>query len=149
MYRQHLIIAALATILSLPATAANPSSGDRLAGESKPLESIHFEQDDDVKCLASARETGDPSKGPSTFILKAPPGCIVPWHFHTAEEQAIVIRGKVTMEMEGHPAVTLGAGGFSVMPGKAPHQFSCIGKHPCLLIVTFDAPYDIFWGKKN
>src|SRR5262249_49959001 len=104
---------------------------------------------EDVKCLASALETGDASHGPSTFILKAPPGCIVPWHFHTAQEQVILIQGEAKMEMEGHPSATLRAGGFAVMPGKVPHQFSCVGNGPCLSTVVFDGPYDIFWLNKK
>ena len=63
-------------------------------GVVRPLSEVKFEPDDDVKCLASTVETGDPAKGPSTIILKAPPNCLVPWHYHTAAEQLIVTRGK-------------------------------------------------------
>ncbi len=137
--------AALVAFLKLPAGASEPVAGDQMKGEVKPLDTIHFEQDEDVKCLSSALETGNAAKGPSTLILKAPAGCIVPWHFHTAQEQAIVIRGEVKMEMEAHGPVTLGAGGFAVMQSKVAHQFSCVGKTPCLLTVVFDRSYDIFW----
>ena len=118
-----------------------------MSGVATPLDAIRFEPDDDVKCLSSALETGDPAKGPSTFVLKAPPGCIVPWHFHTAQEQAIVIRGQVKMEMTGHTSMQLGPGGFAMMQGKVPHQFACEGKTPCVIIVVFDGIYDIFWGQ--
>jgi quercetin dioxygenase-like cupin family protein len=119
-----------------------------MQGEVKPLNSIHFVQDDDVKCLLSALETGDPAKGPATFILKAPPGCVVRWHFHSAQEQAIVIAGKVKMEMDAHAPVSLEAGGFAVMQSRTAHQFSCVGSTPCLMMVAFDRPYDIFWVKR-
>jgi hypothetical protein len=76
-----------------------------------------------VACLASALETGTPSSGPSTWILKAPPGCIVPWHSHSAE------------------------GGFAMMPGRVAHQFTCRGANSCLMFITFDGAYDIKWGK--
>jgi hypothetical protein len=49
-------------------------------GVMRSLAEVKFEQDDDVKCLSSAVETGDPAKGPSTIILKAPQNCLVPWH---------------------------------------------------------------------
>jgi quercetin dioxygenase-like cupin family protein len=97
----------------------------------------------------STVETGDPAKGPSTIILKAPPNCRVPWHYHTAEEQLIVVRGSVQTEMEGMPARPLGPGGFAAMPGKAKHQFSCQSKTPCVMFVGFDRTYDIFWVKDN
>jgi quercetin dioxygenase-like cupin family protein len=110
-----------------------------------PLKDAPFAQDADVKCLESALETGDPDTGPSTFILKAPPGCRVPAHYHSAQEQLIVIRGRVATGMKGMRSVTLSAGGFAVMPGKAIHWFSCEGKDPCLMVVTFDQKYDIVW----
>ncbi len=118
-------------------------------GVVKSLAEVKFEQDDDVKCLASAVETGDPAKGPSTIILKAPPKCVIPWHYHTAEEQMIVIEGRVPTEMEGMPKQVLGPGGFAMMPGKAKHQFSCESKSACVLFVTFDRAYDIFWVKEK
>ncbi len=116
-------------------------------GAIKPLPAVKFAQDNDVKCLQSALEAGDPTKGSSTFILKAPPGCVVPWHYHTAQEQLIIIAGAVLAEMTGHPSTRLGPGGFAVMEGHMAHQFTCQGKAACVMFVTFDRAYDIFWGK--
>jgi quercetin dioxygenase-like cupin family protein len=117
------------------------------AGDIKPLASMKFEPDLDVKCLMSAIETGDPKTGRSTLILKAPSGCVVPWHSHTAEEQLVVITGKVISEMLDHTPARLGPGGFAVMGSRMPHQFTCVARLGCLMIVAFDSPYDIFWGK--
>ena len=114
----------------------------------KPLADVKFEQDEDVKCLASALESGDPASGPSMIILKAPPKCLVPWHWHTAEEQLMVIEGSVLTEMEGMPAHPLVRGGFAMMPGKAKHQFSCESKTDCVMFVSFGGKYDIFWVKE-
>lgn len=116
-------------------------------GVVKPLSDVKFEQDEDVKCLQSATEAGDPLKGPSTFMLKAPPNCLVPWHYHTAAEQLVVVSGTVLTEMENMSPGALGPGGFAMMPGKAKHQFSCRSKSPCVLLVSFDRIYDIFWVK--
>jgi quercetin dioxygenase-like cupin family protein len=110
-----------------------------------PLENAPFVQDDDVKCLESALENGNPDTGPSTFLLKAPAGCRVAAHYHTAEEQLIVIQGSVLTGMKGMRSVVLTAGGIAVMPAKAVHWFSCSGKHPCLMAVTFNQKYDIVW----
>jgi quercetin dioxygenase-like cupin family protein len=118
-------------------------------GVVRPLAEVKFDPDDDVKCLLSAVENGDPAKGPSTIILKAPPNCLVPWHYHTAAEQLIVTQGSVQTEMEGMPARALGPGGFAAMPSKAKHQFSCQSKTACVMFVTFDRTYDIFWVKDN
>jgi hypothetical protein len=81
---------------------------DAMTGTVKPFESVPFAPDRDVACLASALETGDPLTGPSTWILKARPGCVVAWHSHTAEEQLIVVRGAVMAEMTDHPPTRLG-----------------------------------------
>ena len=117
-------------------------------GTVKPLADVKFEGDDS-KCLRSATENGDPSSGPSTLILKAAPQCKVPWHYHTAEEQLIVTLGSVLAEMDGMPAATLDPGGFAVMPGNVKHRFSCESKTECVMFVTFDRKYDIFWVKDD
>jgi hypothetical protein len=33
------------------------------------------------------------------------------------------------------------------MGGHMAHQFTCQGKAACVMFVTFDRTYDIFWGK--
>lgn len=112
-----------------------------------PLDKVIWAQDDDVKCLSAAIETGDPATGPSTIILKAPPNCLVRWHYHTAREELMVAKGIVLTEMEGMPATRLDAGGYGVMAGKQKHQFTCVSAAECILFVTFDAKYDIYWVK--
>jgi quercetin dioxygenase-like cupin family protein len=127
-------------------SSADPAAGAHSAhGAVRPLKDAHFEQDGDVKCLESALENGDPDSGPSTYLLKAPAGCRVAPHYHTAEEQLIVIQGSVLTGMQGMKSVTLTAGGIAVMPGKAVHWFTCSGNAPCLMAVTFDQKYDIVW----
>jgi anti-sigma factor ChrR (cupin superfamily) len=73
-------------------------------------------------------------------------GMLVPWHSHTAQEQIMMVNGTIVAEMAGHPATTLGPGGFAVMAGGMAHQFTCQDT-ACLMFVTFDRAYDIFWGK--
>jgi hypothetical protein len=130
----------------------NPSLKDGIA---KPISTVKFEKDGDVPCLESALETGDPVVGPSTYILNLPSKtshvpskpCIVPWHYHTAEEQLTVIQGSVLAEMRGMSPTVLAPGGFATMPAKEEHQFSC-NSDTCIMMVTFDGPYDIFWVKR-
>ena len=136
------LIACLALVISGPALAE-----DRAAGAIKPLASVQFSPDSDVKCLSSALEAGDPASGRSTSILKAAPGCVVAWHYSTAEEQLIVLNGAVMAEMTDHPSTRLGPGGFAIMPSRMAHQFTCQGNSACLMMVVFDRAYDIYWGK--
>jgi quercetin dioxygenase-like cupin family protein len=118
-------------------------------GIARPISAVKFEQDEDVKCLRSALESGNPASGASTFILKASAKCVVPWHYHTAEEQLVVIQGSVLTEMDGMSASTLGSGGFALMLSKKRHAFSCGSGAECLMVVSFDRPYDIFWDKEK
>jgi quercetin dioxygenase-like cupin family protein len=114
-----------------------------------PLAKVKFVGDEDVKCLSYAVESGDPDKGASTMILKAPPKCVVRWHYHTAVEGLMVVRGDVLTEMESLPATSLEPGGFATMRSEEKHQFTCAGKAQCILFVTFDRVYDIHWVKEN
>jgi quercetin dioxygenase-like cupin family protein len=127
--------------------AASLSSQSQHHGVVRPLSDVKFEQDSDSKCLEGALENGDPNTGPSTFLLRAAPNCLVPWHYHTAEEQLIVVSGDVEAGMDGISPRVLQAGGFAMMPGKEKHWFSCKSKDRCLMFVTFDRAYDIFWVK--
>lgn len=132
----------LAMALLLPfAVMGNPAAHHGVT----PLKEAIFAQDGDVKCLQGALENGNPDTGPSTILLKAPAGCRVAPHYHTAEEQLIVIQGIVSTGMKGMHDVALSAGGVAVMAGKAVHWFSCQGKNPCLMVVTFNQKYDIVW----
>jgi quercetin dioxygenase-like cupin family protein len=119
------------------------------AGIVKPLADVKFDPDDDVKCLYGVVENGNPDTGPTTFLLKATPGCVVAPHLHTAEEQLIVVKGDVSTGMHGMKDTVLGAGGFAMMPGKMTHWFTCTAesKDGCLMFVTFDQKYDIVWVK--
>jgi hypothetical protein len=142
MTRVSLAAAALLCLAAGDVLAQGP-----MVGTVKPLPAVPFAADPDVACLASALETGNPATGPSTWILKAPPGCVVPWHSHTAEEQLIVVQGDVMAEMTDHPPTLLGPGGFAMMGGRMAHQFTCQGREACLMFVAFDRAYDIKWGK--
>jgi quercetin dioxygenase-like cupin family protein len=148
---RRLVVLGMLALLPAAVTAngADPAPSAASAASAQrfitPLKDAPFVQDGDVKCLQSALENGDPDTGPSTFLLKAPAGCQVAAHYHSAEEQLIVIRGEVLTGMKGMRSVALTAGGVAVMPGKAVHWFSCRGKDPCLMAVTFNQKYDIVW----
>lgn len=118
-------------------------------GTVRPLAAAKFAPDDDVKCLADVLENGDPATGASTFLLKAAADCVVPAHYHTAEEQLMVVRGDVLTGMQGMSPQVLGAGGFATMPSKQVHWFTCNSKEGCLMFVTFDRTYDIVWVKQD
>ena len=131
--------------LSVSASLAN----DFAMGIVKPFPSVQFTPNDNVKCLSSALEAGDPTTGPSTWVLRAPNGCVVPWHSHTAGEQLIIVAGNVVAEMPGRTPAQLGPGGFAMMGNHIPHQFTCQSKPGWLMFITFDGAYDIKWGQSG
>ena len=98
-------------------------------------------------CLKVAVQRGDPSKGPAVLLLKFTPGCLVPWHWHTAGEQLIVVSGSGKLEMkDGKPAVTKG-GDYAYLPAKGVHQFKAT-----TAVTMFDMPdaaFDIHYVDTN
>ena len=118
-------------------------------GVVRRLSEVKFPADDQPKCLQFSLENGDLKTGPSTAIMKATPGCVVAPHYHTAEEQLIIVRGDVSTGMEGMGESVLGPGGFAMMPSKRVHRFTCTKKDECLMFVTFDRAYDIVWVKNK
>ena len=115
----------------------------------KPLADVKFPGDDEHKCLQFALENGDLKAGPSTAVMRATPNCVIPPHYHTAEEQLMIVRGEVSTGMEGMQETVLGPGGFAMMPSKRVHWFSCTAKEECVMFVTFDRVYDIVWVKQK
>jgi quercetin dioxygenase-like cupin family protein len=139
-------IGVIACILALVLAGAGQTPK---SGVVRPLSAVKFPADDQPKCLQFSLENGDLKTGPSTAIMKATPGCAVAPHYHTAEEQLIIVRGDVATGMEGMAETVLGPGGFAMMPGKRVHWFTCTAKEECLMFVTFDRAYDIVWVKEK
>jgi quercetin dioxygenase-like cupin family protein len=139
----------IASISLLAVAISAAPSQEPLPGVLRPLSGAKLPPDDDVKCLQFELETGNLETGPSTAIMKAAPGCVVPPHYHTAVEQLMIVRGEVSTGMEGMSSANLGPGGFALMPSKRVHWFTCSAKQDCLMFVTFDRAYDIVWVKSN
>ena len=129
--------------------SAQAPKNDGKSGIVRQLSEVRFPAGEGPDCLQFFLENGDMKTGPSTAIMKAKPNCVVPAHYHTAEEQLIIVKGDVSTGMEGMKDTVLGPGGFAMMPSKAPHWFSCTAKEECLMFVTFDRAYDIVWLKPN
>ncbi len=129
----YLLLACLSLLLAVTLSAQAPEGGAK-TGIVRQLSDVKFPPGDGPDCPA---------------IMKAAPKCVVPPHYHTAEEQLIIVKGYVSTGMEGMKDIVLGPGGFAMMPSKAPHWFTCTAKEECLMFVTFDRAYDIVWLKPS
>ena len=94
-------------------------------------------------CLTIAVQHGDPSKGPSTMLLKFAAGCTVPWHWHTAGETLLMVSGHGKAEMkDGKPQDTK-PGDYLYLPAKSVHQFTAITR--MMLYDIPDGAFDIHY----
>jgi|SRR5215469_912962 len=133
----------IATMLILPA-ALTVSAQAPNAGFARPLADVRFPAGPQSRLPTVSIENGDLKSGPSTAVMKAAPNCTIPAHYHTAEEQLLIVRGEVST---GMPDTVLGPGGFAMMASKQVHWSACTAKQECLMFVTFDRPYDIVGSK--
>src|SRR2546425_235525 len=95
-------------------------------------------------CITAAVEQGDPTKGASVLMVKGASGCRAPWHFHTPNEQLMMISGVGRVEMKGEQAVKLRTGGFAYSPVKNVPQFTC-GRGAGFVFFHSRAPLDIHY----
>src|SRR6266496_2809895 len=98
-------------------------------------------------CLTASVQNGDPSKGPSVILGKAAPGCVIPWHWHTANEQLMMISGTAKVEMKDGAPANLHAGDYLSLPNKNAHQFTCAAS--CTLFISSDKAFDIHYVDKD
>ena len=88
---------------------------------------------------------GDPSSGPSGFILKIPAGFEAPVHSHTASYRAVVIEGAALHWLgteDKDSAAPLSAGGYWLQPGGQLHGDANASDGTSLALVIFDGTLD-------
>ncbi|HUL33483.1 MAG TPA: cupin domain-containing protein [Candidatus Eisenbacteria bacterium] len=100
-------------------------------------------------CATLAVLRGDPSKGASVVEIKFTPGCIVPWHWHTAAESTIPLSGLLEITMKDARPFILANGDFGYLPANHIHQAKCTGSRPCAAVFLIDAAFDIHYVDKS
>jgi quercetin dioxygenase-like cupin family protein len=94
-------------------------------------------------CTVGSVQNGDPSKGPSIILAKIEAGCTIPWHWHTPNENLMLVQGVAHIEMKDGKPFTMEAGGFASMPSQHVHQFHC--ERACTLYIHSDTAFDIHY----
>jgi quercetin dioxygenase-like cupin family protein len=98
-------------------------------------------------CLKVAVLRGDPSKGAAALMLKFTAGCTVPWHWHTAGEQLLLVSGSGRAEMKDGKPAAMHPGDYAYLPAKNVHQFTALA--PTMLLNLPDAAFDIHYVDKS
>src|SRR5438876_10131285 len=86
-----------AALMLLLAAFGGSSRGQGQAsphGVVTPLASANLVFDGQPACRKVARENGVPDYGPSDILLEAPSGFVVPLHYHSSDDQLLVVRGE-------------------------------------------------------
>lgn len=94
-------------------------------------------------CATVSVQNGDPSKEPSVILAKVAKGCSIPWHWHTANENLMIVSGVASVGTRDGKPMMLSAGGFARMPSKMVHQFSC--SQACSFYIASDAAFDLHY----
>jgi quercetin dioxygenase-like cupin family protein len=94
-------------------------------------------------CMTLSVLHGDPSKGPSTILLKFKPGCSVPWHWHTANESLVLASGTGQAQMKDGKPMAMKAGDFLFLTAKGIHRFTA--QSAVLLYDMPDGAFDIHY----
>jgi quercetin dioxygenase-like cupin family protein len=97
-------------------------------------------------CMTVSAQRGDPMKGAAVLLLKFNSGCVVPWHWHTANENLMMVSGKGKSEMSGG-AHNMAMGDYLYLAGRQVHQFTCISS--CLVFDVIDDAFDIHYVDKD
>jgi quercetin dioxygenase-like cupin family protein len=98
-------------------------------------------------CMTISVQRGDPSKGASVIAAKFTSGCKVPWHWHTANENLVLISGSGRAEVKDGGGHVLTAGDFLFLPGKQTHQFTCTSA--CVIYDMPEGAFDIHYVEKD
>jgi quercetin dioxygenase-like cupin family protein len=137
-----LLMFTLSLILTISvATLGKDSSGQSAGQNMGELKFVTFPGL--PTCATMSVESGDPSKGASIILAKATKGCIIPRHWHTPNENVMMVSGVSRIEMKDGKPLTLTAGGFAMMPSYHVHQFKCVNSYTLFLYT--DAAFDFHY----
>lgn len=98
-------------------------------------------------CMTLSAQRGDPTKGPAVILAKFAAGCSVPWHWHSAGENLMIVSGRGKLEMKDAAAAPLAAGDYVYLPGNHQHQFTCVSA--CTMFDSTDGAFDIHYVDKD
>jgi quercetin dioxygenase-like cupin family protein len=123
-----------------PGGDGHMTSADPKTGKFEPIPDM-------PACATGAVVRGNPRSGPSWVYLKLESGCQVPWHWHTPNEELVVISGQGTLEMKDGTSIPIAPGVFTAMPSHHVHRANC--SRACLFFSMSSDAYDIHYVDAN
>lgn len=143
----------VAAVLLVAGVGSNGLSADGSAGLSTFL--AHFSKAafaaipslPDCTKLAGLR--GDPAKEPSSLMVKMDSGCAATYHWHTANEELLLLQGRAKAQIGNQPPVELNAGAYAILPARVRHRFRCVSDDPCIFFDAADAIFDVHNVDRN
>lgn len=94
-------------------------------------------------CSSFAVDRGDPTTGPSMLIIKMKAGCVVPWHWHTAREELMLVSGTGKIDISDFPSRVVHQGDYILLPAQRHHQFAC--QTDCVFFDAISGKFDIHY----
>jgi len=98
-------------------------------------------------CFLAVIEHGQPDKEASVMLMKASVACAVPWHWHTSNEQIMMLRGTARAQVRGDKDVVLQSGDYFFVPPHHAMRFACATA--CTLFVYTGGPFEIHYVDEN
>ena len=99
------------------------------------------------QCMEASAQEGDPMKGAAVLLIKMQSGCVVPWHWHSANERLYMVSGRGKIEMKDHGAEVVAPSDYVFLAAKGIHQFTCTTT--CTFFDVTDAAFDIHYVKAD
>ena len=109
---------------------------------SKQMSDMKFERFPGMpECADASGVSGDPSTDPSLFLVRMKSNCIFPWHWHSSNEELMIVSGKATIEMKDGNNLNVTGGSYAMMPLQHIHRFNC--HKDCVFFVRPDGVFDM------
>jgi quercetin dioxygenase-like cupin family protein len=94
-------------------------------------------------CATVAILRGNPRREASVVLVKLAGGSRVPWHWHTANEQLLVVSGVGVLDMKEGKPLAFRPGAYASLPSHHVHQARC--SRTCLFFSIADDAFDIHY----
>ena len=86
---------------------------------------------------------GDMAASSSTMMVRMDSGCVVPYQWHSPNEELIMLRGEIEAQFLGGNVLNLANGAYLLIPTGKPHRFRCSSQEACVMFIAADTAFDI------